>query len=100
MSQDLSHDDLHEFHRLIMPLIRPPLAVGIGDGSLGFRMPDTNFPALVTILRDGNYHQGSLNLIRSILACVAEIELVPHGHYTACHVQVYIHCDTEPRRPA
>lgn len=96
----MTHDDLHELHRLVMPLMtRPALAVGVGDGPLGFGMSEANFPALIIILRNGNYQQGSINIIRSVLACVAEIELVSHGRYTACRVQVYLHCDTERRRP-
>ena len=96
----MTHDDLHQFHHEILPLMIPsaPLAVLENSGTLGMSIPSSRFEDLVAVINVNQYNRDSQNLIRSVLACVIDISLVPHGNLTACIVQVHLHCDTEPRR--
>ena len=100
LATEFTDDDLHDFQRLIVPLMSNPRAgAAHDDGPLVVQVMPDDFPALLAIIQDGNYDQGSTNRLRSILACIAEITIVPFGHHTSCRVQVYLHCDYEPRAP-
>ena len=103
LALDLTHDDLHNLHQDVFPMFttnRPlnePLVLD-NPGSTGLSIPPSRFDDLLLIINDGYYTRDSQNLILSILACTADVSLVPHGNLTACVIQVHLHCDVEARR--
>ena len=100
LAPNFTDDELHDFQRLIVPLMSNPRIIAAHDDDpLVVQVLPENYPGLLEIIRDGNYDQGSTNRIRTIMACVAEIIIVPYGRHTSCQVQVFLHCDYESRNP-
>ena len=95
----MTHDDLRVLHDQIMPMMVAYIQPDQMDpnSSISMNMPVSRFPELVDALNRGNFTRGSPNIVRSIMACVAQMTLATHGRLNACHVQVYLHADAEPR---
>ena len=77
--------------------LNEPLVLN-GSGPTGLSIPPARFRDLLVIINDGYYTRDSQNLILSVLACTADISVVPHGNLTAFNIQIHLHCDVEARR--
>ena len=99
LAVEMTHDDLRVLHDQIMPMMvahTQPDRIN-PNGSVAMNIPVSRFPELVDTLNRGNFTRGSPNIVHSILACVGQMTLATHGRLNACHVQVYLHADAEPR---
>lgn len=97
----IHHNDLYnlviEITRILAPNPNQAIENLQVHQTATYRVGEMTLPMVRQILQDGHYTVGAPRRIRSVVAMIVEINIVPHGNFNITDVKLYLHCDNQPR---